>query len=903
MVRVDVIYVSDDAELVEEFLTALRTNGIDIQVSTGQRVEECPLVALITPGMLDPQMAELAASTAASYTEVLPVSFLPGASDSLFKELSQSLVIQLGVDECARRVATIARYGGRAIVDWNNLVGRAERWRSEGNPALLPEAGISEALALMPTPPAQASDRRTVVAEFVSASQAAVSRRRRIGTSVVAGIAVMLTAVLVFAVGQAVSARLAQGRAVDEGNIATSNRLARTAIDVIDGNPDLPLLLTERAREAADTGAAREASARAAAGSWPHQSYSLGYSPVGVSAAANSPRFAVTDTDHEEIVVYDGPGGKELGRFGFSTQSGLQGGRGRLTPDGRRVMTKASNANAFKLFDVDSGEQLVGPNRWQRGDDVLLQWLDDDHVLIGRGNEVLSIDAKSGHAQVFAALPAGELVDGGSMSINREHYVVTTDRSVAVIDVGSGSTEHAIQTEVRDAAVSDDGAQVVGIRSPNAVTIDFSSDEPTATEVPVGPNVVLPLDGPYMFVGGMSGELSIVAVGVDTPIQTVRGHLSDRVRATRLSDGRVATVGQDGYLRIWSVPSADVLGRPTSLGFVRKSARLSDSTGVDVSPRESARNQIRVAADDYVAVTLLPGAARMLSAADLQTTDKWFFTGLDTDVFLSRDGTRIARVGRNRTNTFAYDTAESFWSDDGSREMPGTDLRMALAMGGPGVASVSDDGGTVVAADGHTLVTYEPNGAQPGESRFLEQRTPVALWAGSGHGKTLTDDGYLRSDAGTEVSLTLPPPDEPGPPQRIAAGDFATADDFAFVTELGDVYESKSAGVQRIGSVGPGNETFALRTSADGTRLAVVGRTGVVVVDKSNGNPAYSEPAHGQAMVTDVDFSRDSKVLYLVNELGAVHRVDLENAAVRSRPPIPREYTDEERALFERNGG
>jgi hypothetical protein len=151
--------------------------------------------------------------------------------------------------------------------------------------------------------------------------------------------------------------------------------------------------------------------------------------------------------------------------------------------------------------------------------------------------------------------------------------------------------------------------------------------------------------------------------------------------------------------------------------------------------------------------------------------------------------------------------------------------------------------------------------------------------------------------------LTLPPPEEPGQSQRVAAGDFAAADDFVFVTELGEVYESKSASLRRIGSVGPGNETFALRTSADGTKLAVVGRTGVVVIGKSNGSPAYGEPAHGQAMVTDVDFSRDAKVLYLINELGAVHRVDLENAAAWSRPPVPREYTAEERTLFERNGG
>ena len=903
MTRVDAMYAADDAAVVEQFLSALHNNAIDVHGVDPSQAGECPLVVLITPALLEPAMAERATSTATGYAEILPVSFLPGAAP-LFAELSQSLVAQLGVEECARRIATIARYGGRTIVEWNNLVGRATRWRAEGSQALLPETDVTSALSLLRTPPAQSSDRRALVAEFVTASQAAVERRRRIGAGIVAGTALILVAVLVFAVLQTISARTAQRRAVTEGDIATSNRLAHYAIDVIEGNPDLPAVLTARALDTADTPVAQEAAARVAASNWPHQSYGLGYTAVGLSAAAASPRIAVTDTDAEEIVVYDDAGGAEVGRFDFGAHRDHEGGRGRLSPDGRRLLTKSQFDMTFKLFDVDGGEQVPGPNRWQREGDEMLPWLDDEHVLIGRANEVLSIDAASGDSSVVASLPAGEIVDGGARSSNGEYLAVTTGQSLAVVRLADRTVVHSLALAIRDVTVSDDGAHVSGIDFPDALTIDLTSEDPGPARFRVGPNAVLPLDGPYVFVAGMSGELRIVAAGLDAPVQTVRGHLSSRVRATRLHDGRVATVGEDGYLRVWSVPSADVLGLPTDFGWAARDRIAASMKGVEVPPTESARNQLRVVSDgndEFIGVTLHPGSARMLTATDLATTDMWFFTGFQTDVFLSSDGRQIARVSDNWTDVYEFDPQKHFWTDAKERRMAGSDIPMAIGMAGQGIAAVSADGAAVVVADPHTILRYREDAPNPDKGEFLELRVPVALWAGD-DGRSITADGFIRSTAGDERKLDLPALDDQGDPTVLAAARFIDADHPLLVTTRGELYAASSEGVSRIGGIGPGNDTFAVRSSRDGSKIALVGRTGVVIFDRNTRRVEFREPSHGTAMVTDVDFSTDGSALYLVNELGAVHRASLDGTESAALQGVPRELTPEERGLFDVDG-
>ena len=911
LVRVDVHYVPEDAGQVSGLLTALQDNGLEVHQASGPPTVECPLAVLITPAMLTDGRGPAAEDLARHYREVVPVSLLPGAAP-IFADLSQSLVAQSGVMECARRIATIAHYGGKAIVEWNALTYQAQKWQAEGSQALLPAEAIPDALALTHSGPAIESNRRGLVAEFVAASQAAVNRRRRIGASVLTATAAVLSAVLVFAVIQAISARQAQTRAQREGNAATANRLARSAIDLIGGNPDLPQLLVQQAALASVTPAVEEARARVDASTWPHSSFALGYRPLNVAGAAKSDRLAIADPHDQNIVIYERPGGKKINSFNYGQDDGALGGMGRLSPNGHRLATVSEMSGSLKVFDVDAGQPITATSSWARPADVLLLWLNDDHLLIGRDNQVLSVDPISGQSTPVAALGDGEIVENATLSPNGHFLVVTTGKSVAVVDTTTRATVRTVAGEIHSPAITDDGLEISGANFPVVVSVNLSQrdTEVHPTQLTGAVNSVVPVDGPYTLVTGADGTMSLMADG-SLMMQTVRAHLSDRVQAARLGDGRVATVGTDGYLRVWSVPGPGVLGLPTPFGFVAERTRMPSTMGVHIAPRESARNQIRLADDDSVAVTVLPGYAWILSTTDFKSkTKRNFFAGLNTDVFLSRDGSRIGAVSAVRSQTFPYSAADRRWTVNGSHRMAGTrassvhDIRMALALGGSGIAAVSDDGATVALADEYQVQTLHDPAFGSQQATFTVQRRPVALYADDqGHGCVLTADGYLRSSDHSENKM--PWGGLAGGAQiTFAAGEFTGVNDYTLVTDDGTLLAATSNKITELGSIGAGNGSFAIRTSPSGHLIGVIGERGVVVYDAGRHAVVFGEPAHGADGVTDVAFSRDEKSLYEVNALGAVHRADLSGGPQPGdSQKLPRELTTQEQSLFDLNAG
>ena len=134
-----------------------------------------------------------------------------------------------------------------------------------------------------------------------------------------------------------------------------------------------------------------------------------------------------------------------------------------------------------------------------------------------------------------------------------------------------------------------DGVEISGANFPAVVSVKLSQRDTTVhpTQLTGAVSSVVPVNGAYTLVTGADGTMSLMVDG-SLVMQTVRAHLSDRVQAARLGDGRVATVGTDGYLRVWSVPGPGVLGLPTPFGFVTERKRMPSTTGVHIAPHESA---------------------------------------------------------------------------------------------------------------------------------------------------------------------------------------------------------------------------------------------------------------------------------------------------------------------------
>ncbi|OMC39027.1 hypothetical protein A5740_03025 [Mycobacterium sp. GA-1841] len=847
------------------------------------------MAVLITSSMLSAEEAKRVQAIAESYDEVLPVSFLPGPAP-IFSGLSQSLIAQLGVDKCAARISTIIQHGGKAIIGWNNLVADALRWQSEGRQALIPESEIGSSLALLQSGPARESERRDLVRDYIDASQQAVSRRRRIGQSVIGATAAVLSIVLVFAVVQAISARVSQNRAQQAADIATSSRLAREATNLIPGDPDLPTLLAMSALQSSPGSAAQTAAARVAASTWPHTSHHLEFKPQGISAAEDSDRVAIVKAG-AGIVVYDAPGGNVLHEFPFEDPSSSDGALGILNPQGSRLAVQQPDAGSIYLFDVDSGEEL--PEIPRRSGIALLDWLDDDHVLIGRDNQLVSINATDGAVAVIAEAPLGELVDSASVSTEQNRIVAATGTSVMIVNTTTHSVEQTRSATLTNPSLSADGEMVLGIDYPRPVTFSLAdADTGSPKPLPFPARQIFPVDAQYALITTGTGEVSIIGSG--RIFQTVRAHLSGRVWAARLSDGRFVTVGADGFLRAWSVPSAEIFGVATSAGLIDESARMASVIGVHAAPRESARNQIRIAADGHLAVTILPGYARVVRTNDLSTTNHWFFSGLTTDISLSADGSRIASVGPKRSRTFGFNETDKFWTHDDAPVLPGTTAATAIGDGGKAVSAVSNDGSTILIAD-----EYQVSRRRDGDNsdqHFDIARHPVSLSPEpTGPGEVLTADGYLRHSDGSEDRLELPSAEEP---LTIAAAEPRVGGGFTLVTDHGRLFTSSADGLTPLGSIGAGNDAFALRTSPAGRRIAVIGEQGIAVFDADSRRVIFREAASGQSTVTDVVFSDDDAVLYAVTQIGAVRSINITKEDNKPHLVAPRLLTTQEMALF-----
>ena len=105
-----------------------------------------------------------------------------------------------------------------------------------------------------------------------------------------------------------------------------------------------------------------------------------------------------------------------------------------------------------------------------------------------------------------------------------------------------------------------------------------------------------------------------------------------------------------------------------------------------------------------------------------------------------------------------------------------------------------------------------------------------------------------------------------------------------------------------MGSIGTGNGSFALRTSSDGKRVAIIGHQGLAVFDTDAGRVIFREGAPGTATVTDVVFAENNSMMYAVNQLGAVRSITMNGEQRDLQLVAPRELTAQEAVLFHVEG-
>ncbi|MFF0492539.1 hypothetical protein ACFYTQ_26215 [Nocardia sp. NPDC004068] len=862
------------------------------------------VAVLITPGLIQHHdNAELRARTNA-YEEIVPVSFLEGSAP-VYDELSQIIVRQLGIDEAAHRIGLIVRYGGRTIVGWQRLADQAIKWHAEGT-GLLRGSEIAAALAVTHSETARGSSHRDTVLAYIEASGSAVTRRRRLWSTALTSIAIVLTVVLTVALAQSISARRAQLAADRAADRADADRLARVATSLIDADPDLPSILATTAHDLAPTDLTSAAVAQTATRTWPHTSTPVGYRPRTVTGARHVPRFAVGESDKPIVHVYQvvaGGGANEVSRAEVPVSRGLAV-EGFLSPNGTTLATTEANPGTIRVFDV--GAAAANPPAWVTGDDRLFGWIDDDRLLVGRGDRLLGVDRRGG-SETLLTDSQGRVFDEANVSNNGRFIVAATEESLTRADLRhelpnrTAAVKHA-----GDVAINNTGDLAAAVTLPLATTVTFGPDTASVDELKSFylSNVEFVTDR-LIYGGGRNGTFSLFFGNEHSA--PIRAHLDGSVFAA-LADGRsLMTTGNDGYLRIWNLTVDPGAKSYVSRTWKSGPVGLSDDTGVVVAPRLSARNQIRFATSTDVVVTGLSGYATVLDAATLQEIEPperrrrreagkcsdcagipGYFSGLFSELALSRNGDFLASVNPPQIWINRYSEQSHYF--DGAAPV-GISARppRVTREGGEGVGAVSEDGKSVVVADDSVVATISAGTSPMASKEYPVQRRPVGLFAGGASpGVAITFDGYARDSAGTETRLPLPAGTE------LAACEIPTIDDYTCVTTQGRILRIIPGRASEIGSVGDGFAPFAIRVSPDTRRIAVIGRSGVSLVDLGSGARSFTPTRIDDQMITDVAFSPSGDRVLAVRVDGTVV------ALGRSEPtPPPRALTPEEVRLVD----
>lgn len=881
--RLDLLFDDSDAAEIEPLLAAIRETGV---LPGRPGAEPAPVIAvLITPALLEHyDEAGLAAATA-GYQDVVPVSFLPGAAP-VFEDLSQTLVRKIGPAEAARQIELTVQHGGGILVGWQRLADQAIKWRDE-SAGLLRAPDIAAALAIAHSDTALSSPHRRVVLDYVRTSEVAATKRRRLWSGVVSTAALLLAIVLIIAVTQAFSARRAQLAADLAANRADADRLSRAAISLIDADPDLPSILAAAAYDLAETDLANEARAGAAAKTWPHTSVPIDYQPQTITGARDVERFAVSEADQPVVHVQriDGDGSvAEIARIEVETTKGHQV-KGFLSPDGSRLATTEAAPGTLRLFDAVSG--TPAKSGWVTGDDQLFGWLTNDRLLVGRGDRLLSMGLDGGAEIVLTAL-SGQVVDEAGISRNGRFVVAGTAESLIRVDLHRELPDRtAAVADAWEVAVNDSGTLAVAATNPLATTVDFAADPPEVSELGsfFGSSVAFLAD--QLVVSGQRDGVFAFFARDEHRAEwlepaTMRAHLAGSVRPATAGGTRLVTLGNDRYLRVWNI--AEDAGARSYLSMASQ-AGISQASAREIAPRLSARNQIRFATPQDVVLAGRAGYATVLAADSLDEIEPpqrrrqreagrcsdcagipGYFSSLESELLLSRNGRFLAAVGSKVVWISEHSSQSHYFDGPGQAKITATPPR-ATARGGEGVGAVADDGSVVLVAD-DSVVASLPAGGSMIDHEYREQRKPVGLFAGAPASLVVTADGYTRDATGTEQRLTLPAGTE------LAACELPALTDYLCVTTAGALLRITGTASTEIGAVGDGLRPFALRLSADQRRVAVLGRTGLSIVDLDSGTRQRVANRLPERMITDVAFSPEDDRILAVRTDGTAIVVD-----------------------------
>lgn len=403
--------------------------------------------------------------------------------------------------------------------------------------------------------------------EFLAASDELAERERatrRRRTTIARG---ALSAVAVVVAALATFAFIQRDDATDQRDVAKSRELAANAQLQLPGDPELSLLLAQRAHDVSPTPAAETALRRATFASSIRQTF-RGHTDWVTSVVATA--------DGRTIVSSGQDGTIQVWHPLDGSVTVLKGHDGpvrdvAMAPDGTSLAS-AGEDGTVRLWSADGGDAKRvlrghegGVNSVAfRGDGQALATAGDDGtVRLWRlsGGRPVVLRGTEGAARTVAFAPAGGLASSGDDGVVRL-WTETGERAGA---------RRAGEFIVFDVTYSPDGT-LAAADSDGVVTIWGAATEGRTRNVKAAAltgvdTVSFSRDGSRFVTAGQDGTLRVWSAA-GSVLAVLRGHDGEILGADFLPGGRVVSGGVDGTVRIWDwrqgLPAA-VLTSPVAI--------------------------------------------------------------------------------------------------------------------------------------------------------------------------------------------------------------------------------------------------------------------------------------------------------------------------------------------------
>jgi hypothetical protein len=861
----------------------------------------CLTVVLLDPGP-DKVHDPLAPMPQQISGEVAPLVF-GNAPSKLLSNDSQIVRPLSEFDAAVDAIAVVARFGGSTLIVANRLATRAERWDRDGRlPSdLLDEHELHDSLPALNNSRPFRPERSDVVSAYLAASQARLRMRRRRSTTTL----LIVSLILILSTTGALIARTRAVRASEDAihQAAASNsaRLVRQAVTQLtpDPDPDLPLLLLDAAIRANASPDAFNATRHALELIPVHRSTKLPLLPAAVAAARDGSVFAVTYMDHSADLR------DAAGRLEQHFQPDVKEKQIPIpvvSADGKHI---ALIGTTVRMIRGSTSETPALPEASRA---FVGAWYDGTlQIVTTQGPYAVSADGKLQSAAWARASGLGGIV-AGSFSAQRAEVALADGRNVWVGEMTTGKTVYASPSAgVTDVELSADG-QLLFITKAGGQTSEVSlgpSPSPHPAEISSG-DVTTSATGDLTLVQTTNENVCpVTSNGVPTACWVA--HRGGTGRPAPFGASSVATVGADGYLRIWADIHQPIYLDPAWTGGF-------DIQLANPAYRAARRSLIGVdpASNTGTVFDQMEGRLATFNLATLTPRQRGFIAlPSNYQLALSPNGRWVAHLWKDAMYVVDASTMRAAWD---SKQIPVTGVP---SIGSGVLTALSNDGSTFAAATDARLIVWH-QGRPPTWSATKGSPSVAIAIDEADNVRSIDQQGRVTlvpAKTAPSASPTGTPPNDPTPspsgrieepsttgmPTAIAAAALGATGVAAWATDDGVVSQRVDHMDHVLMSLSRTFHPYALKFSPDDARLAVFGNSETVIVDAATGVILlHSYATSPDSSVQDVAFLNGDQALLLSRDGGLdLRKLDAtDDLTSRLRSALPRDPTPEEKLSF-----